>query len=45
MSMLYDALRLVRTVRRGAVETWKQGKGLKTFETLLNGFLNQNLQK
>jgi len=40
-----DALRLVRTVRRGAVETWEQGKRLKTFETLLSALPEPKLTK
>ncbi|MHA1582241.1 MAG: dual specificity protein phosphatase family protein [Candidatus Baldrarchaeia archaeon] len=40
-----DALRLVRTVRRGAVETWEQGKRLKTFETTLRALPEPGLAK
>jgi len=40
-----DALKHVRAVRRGAVETWEQGKRLKTFETLLNVLPEPKLTK
>jgi len=40
-----EAFKLVRTVRRGAVETWEQGKRLKTFEILLRTLPEPKLAK